>query len=422
MPHDITVPTRDKFEPEPLIGLPRPAPAPAPLVSPAGGPAGGGFRQFLANPAVADFGFALLANNKGKSFLSSVGQAGLLANRSAQQRKRNAIVDELGRERIENVREQRSARKLAATRATTKREAVAKFAHRLTDPTSDLFTDGTFDKQKARRGVLQIPDLTAPELVAFTKLFPVATATAKPSQFKIHIDDRGDVWKFDKLSNTVLKNGQPTNELPTQFQLVQGVQDGLQVSEIVNLATGEKFGVSKKGAEKSPEQAAKIALLTSGLGDLAESRKIILDESDPKNIKVNSSSILAMQTRFPGTEGRRAAALFLNAIEAKLRAESGAAVPDTEVTRIAIRFFPSVLNNDEQNIENFNRLDEFLNTSLELSDPRLFRKLQELAKTKPAGIAAEAPGTKTARTESLLKSLDSQQSLIEELRKSRSSG
>jgi hypothetical protein len=44
----------------------------------------------------------------------------------------------------------------------------------------------------------------------------------------------------------------------------------------------------------------------------------------------------------PGTRGRELRTLLLDAVEAKLRAESGAAVPEPEVKRAAKRFIPSL--------------------------------------------------------------------------------
>jgi hypothetical protein len=49
----------------------------------------------------------------------------------------------------------------------------------------------------------------------------------------------------------------------------------------------------------------------------------------------------------PFTEGREANTYLLDSIEAKLRAESGAAVPETEVSRAGKRFRPSPLDSDK---------------------------------------------------------------------------
>lgn len=114
---------------------------------------------------------------------------------------------------------------------------------------------------------------------------------------------------------------------------------------------------------QSPEQAAKTELLANGIKDVDRYKNLVL-----KDGKVDRQIILGMSTPgmagVPGTNSRLAYSYIYNAIEAKLRAESGAAVPETEVTRMAKRFVPSPLDNDETIKSKVDRLEEFLGGAL----------------------------------------------------------
>ena len=55
---------------------------------------------------------------------------------------------------------------------------------------------------------------------------------------------------------------------------------------------------------------------------------------------------------------------YFNSINAKLRAESGAAVPETEVDRGIKTFMPNAFDNNRTAQEKVRRLHEFLNSTL----------------------------------------------------------
>lgn len=114
---------------------------------------------------------------------------------------------------------------------------------------------------------------------------------------------------------------------------------------------------------QSPEQAAKTELLNNGIKDMERYRDLVL-----KDGKVDRQIILGMATPgmagVPGTNSRLAYSYIYNAVEAKLRAESGAAVPESEVQRMAKRFVPSPLDNDQTIKSKVDRLEEFLKGSL----------------------------------------------------------
>lgn len=93
---------------------------------------------------------------------------------------------------------------------------------------------------------------------------------------------------------------------------------------------------------QSPEAAAKQQLLATALSSSEEFQKFIVNEDG----SINRTNIFNAMLATPFTEGRQANVFLLDSIEAKLRAESGAAVPETEVKRAGRRFRPSPLDND----------------------------------------------------------------------------
>jgi len=90
-------------------------------------------------------------------------------------------------------------------------------------------------------------------------------------------------------------------------------------------------------AENTVEAATKAAAVDNALYSLDKLNTMLFDE----NGSVNRSMLWAMNMPGGGVgHGATANAYMLTAIEAALRAESGAAVPDTEVVRAAKRFRP----------------------------------------------------------------------------------
>lgn len=114
---------------------------------------------------------------------------------------------------------------------------------------------------------------------------------------------------------------------------------------------------------QSPEAAAKTELLVNGIKDVERYKELVLKDGKPDRQIIVGMATPGM-AGVPGTNSRLAYSYIYNAIEAKLRAESGAAVPETEVTRMAKRFVPSPLDNDETIKSKVDRLEEFLGGSL----------------------------------------------------------
>lgn len=108
--------------------------------------------------------------------------------------------------------------------------------------------------------------------------------------------------------------------------------------------------------KSTAEAAAKEQLLIGGLQNVKEFKAMLIPDGET----VNRELLFGLSTRAPFTQGREAYTLIYDAIEAKLRAESGAAVPEPEVQRMAKRFVPSMLDNDQTIKTKLQKMEEFL--------------------------------------------------------------
>lgn len=117
--------------------------------------------------------------------------------------------------------------------------------------------------------------------------------------------------------------------------------------------------VYPKPTAETPERAAKEEAISQGLDNVRTARKMYLGE-DATKPKVDWGLVASSEIRLPRTKGRQASTLILNSIEAKLRAESGAAVPESEVKRIAKRFIPQTADSEDTIIMKLTNLESYL--------------------------------------------------------------
>ena len=125
--------------------------------------------------------------------------------------------------------------------------------------------------------------------------------------------------------------------------------------------TGELIAIPGGPATKQgAESAGKIALIKQGLGDISSFEKQIKD----KEGNFDRSKIVGLRTY--GRPGARDEySKLYNALNARLRLESGAAVPESEVERAFETFAPSPLDSDATIESKITRLKEFFSSATE---------------------------------------------------------
>lgn len=119
-------------------------------------------------------------------------------------------------------------------------------------------------------------------------------------------------------------------------------------------------------ARQTPEQAAKTQMLEMSQKSLQQLGSMIFSGEKQE---VDRTLIANMTANTPYTQGRSANILIKDSIEAKLRAESGAAVPDSEVSRAFERFKPSIFDKDETIKLKLDLLNKFLVGAYDKIDP-----------------------------------------------------
>lgn len=152
---------------------------------------------------------------------------------------------------------------------------------------------------------------------------------------------------FNKKNGQFTQNGKPiTAEKMQEIQLAQHKA----------MATNVHVGMNATDASKAE-------LLNQGISDMAEFKGMLISPDGKINRGIITGMNIPGMAGVPYTDSRIAYSLISNAVEAKLRAESGAAVPKEEVTRMAARFIPSPLDSDETILSKVRRMEAFLRGS-----------------------------------------------------------
>ena len=137
--------------------------------------------------------------------------------------------------------------------------------------------------------------------------------------------------------------------------------------------TGEPFPLApiRKGGKKamSAETAGKFQMAKTGVTALNAVRSGLFTKSKAGKEVLNKKTFRDFTLRTPWSVGRTLRQNMDDALETKLRIESGAAVPDQEVVRMNKRLLPSVFDNEAGIKNKLNRLKSFLDGTVETLDP-----------------------------------------------------
>lgn len=177
-----------------------------------------------------------------------------------------------------------------------------------------------------------------------------------------------------------MQQKQKTDEVDINYKKAQTYKTGLESkklikeTELLNHGGGEKpptgYRFTTKGdleaipggpaGKQSADSAGKTALIRQGSLDIDRFRKLITNEDGSYNRAI-LSTLLA-----PGAIGSREEnSTLFNAVDARLRLESGAAVPPSEVKAMLKTFAPGALDSDKTITSKLNRLKEFFDLAEE---------------------------------------------------------
>lgn len=319
-----------------------------PFTAPAGafGSTGGfNFGQVMANP-MFNAGMGMLGGsmNQPGQGPQNLGQIGMLGLGSAQQAMMMNMMMQKGRQEEEE-------RQRALDQETRRKEALAK----LSDPT---YTSG------AKQAVMAeaFPMLAAkqhftppPKESGFAEKLRLGNIDPNTPEGQAFVQD---VMRRPSASVNIANIPKP----PTGFWY----KDPADISQGIEPMTGREI---------PPEQAGKRAALSVGLEQVNTVRDALIGTDTQGNAKVDRQMIATMQGNVPWSTGRQKRQELEDALQAKLRAETGAAANKEEVVNILDRYIPSLLDSDNGVISKMQRLEDFFSKSIQLSDPQLYQKL-----------------------------------------------
>ena len=158
--------------------------------------------------------------------------------------------------------------------------------------------------------------------------------------------------------------------------------------------------------KQTVESAGKVATAKSGISAIQQARSLIVKEDGTVDRK-----IVASMQRIPGvgiqgvpfTKGRELRSNYWNALDAKVRAMTGAAITKDEQPLYEMMFLPSPLDSDEHIKSKMDMLENFLSSFSSSIDPRSFKgkspaeKQRELisAFTEYQNAGRQGSGTRT---------------------------
>jgi hypothetical protein len=152
-------------------------------------------------------------------------------------------------------------------------------------------------------------------------------------------------------------------------------QQGLDVKKML--------AEQKKPAEQgqTPENAGKVAMADQSVQSIQVARGKIFDKNGKLNRMLIGAVNLPIVAGLPGnSEARIVRSALRNAIEAKLRLETGAAATESEVERTLARFMPTIADTDESAKFKLDELEKFFKNALSITKG-----------AKPAQPGAAAP-------------------------------
>ena len=172
-------------------------------------------------------------------------------------------------------------------------------------------------------------------------------------------------------------NPDPTAEAPFSDEVGKPLEAGSFRPIAAPGKTAFDIEGTAAGKPFTPEQAGKAAMVEASIASADALDALLFDTDEDGNIDFanpNRKNIAGMTLNpfsggVPFSVGRTAHVRMRNMIEAKIRIESGAAVPETEVVRALDRFQPSLLDSNETILVKRQLLRDYFTTAKSLYDP-----------------------------------------------------
>jgi hypothetical protein len=162
--------------------------------------------------------------------------------------------------------------------------------------------------------------------------------------------------------------GNVVEQPPVETYRFEG-EDGTEYEGIRNKRTGQLVAqpIPVKAPKGAPaESAGKIAMATNALNYQSQLEALFI-----KGGKVDRKLLMQMAAPMGGIgEGRLAKSIFRDAVDARIRASTGAAISQEEIPYYESIYLPSILDSDFLVKDKITRFREFIDTYLEAVDPK----------------------------------------------------
>jgi hypothetical protein len=229
----------------------------------------------------------------------------------------------------------------------------------------DVLGGGRYDVQKESLEQREVQDLRrdADRDRAYERGF------SERIPYTEHVPGVGEVTKFRP------KFGEPpegvVSKLPTlKLKTRIDSKTGQKIEVPVN-RTGQEVGprtVIEPLKGQSAEASAKISLANNAIQHTKTIKGMFINPDG----SINTQMILSANAPMGGIgEGRTAKATFLDALDARARAATGAAMPESEIKTYTAMYFPNImdLQNPGTIRDKLKRLDSFMKDYLGTLDP-----------------------------------------------------
>jgi hypothetical protein len=147
--------------------------------------------------------------------------------------------------------------------------------------------------------------------------------------------------------------------------------------------------LNKEAGGVAGETAGKVAMADQAIMDIRGVREKLIDDKGKLNRGIVAAMNMPLSSGMPfSSDAREAYSQMYNAVEAKLRIETGAAATGREVVSILNRFLPRVSDTDSVAKNKLERLEEFMKTTLDQTKGVRKDKLRSNAPTATRGGAS----------------------------------
>ena len=176
----------------------------------------------------------------------------------------------------------------------------------------------------------------------------------------------------DKQSQDAVLNGFKAKELEMKAErdlwMKEFQRQNLDIKGMLAEQAAKKSEQPKPDAGMTPENAGKVAMAQQAVQGIDTVRGIVFDKEGKMNRGLIGAMNLPIVSGLPGnSQARIARSAIRNAVEAKLRIETGAAATESEVERTLARFLPTIADTPDSAKFKLDELDKFFRSSLSLT-------------------------------------------------------